>query len=866
MPITLRLHEGAKKELYGVLGCGPENELSKVVAIPLQRIWTSSSSGSQLSITGPEHEEYVRPYGRPAILVAKPSMNSGAPKSIHVKTERLRSTETTLNRRHWIYLQEPYPKDLELHDVRPREAWIKDNAMIRTRSNERPETTLFLARFRATIENCPDLVVGIKFVQQKPGVAKSPGDKEEKPIVQGNLSRCSRSTSMDDVVRSYRHLTAAQWGVAHTRSGSLNLIVDVVAQSVASQEMFVVRWAVTDKEPAEIIDLTVVGEVMKKRIELLDLMVQETSTTSQSEGTKGRLESAKKSLALVEERLGKVELALKTLWAEKSSLEADRSEAKSRVEGCLALEQEASSRATSLLQRQRRIKDDIHRLLSGPGASISDGSVAAIETDDQILFTAVVESMRRYSESTGIPSAVEEQPPKPLTWASSAGHLPIVSMLLGMREKFPSLGEELPAALIAGARSGQVEVVRLLSDAGVDIKPGEEDETTNSLFQAAGKHPGLSRFLVKRYCTAINSESTRKELLFWAAKKGYFSVVRAMLESGVSAMAVEQGRPVLHSAVENGHAAVVRELLEFVSAETKKMNPPEIIYANKHNTGLGPPAPPAPISLFKAGGSTSPITKLLEARDRVYGRSGTTALQVAIYKNHFSICQLLLDAGADPNASSHVSIQRNLPLILAIEHNHFEIARLLLNRGADPNGNQFCTLPLAVACKHTSPEFAYLLIMKGASPDMKQYVVYQQMGGFMSRSLKFKNDSLIGYAKEFGRSWALDLLKRMAGLDSGRQRAEAEYWLTIKGFFKSRDEQATPGTDRLEAYHTPHEYSNPGARRLERDSALLPSSLPYMQGVPVRLDTSPGYHQPPQSFESVKFRKSEETLKEGTAL
>ena len=81
-----------------------------------------------------------------------------------------------------------------------------------------------------------------------------------------------------------------------------------------------------------------------------------------------------------------------------------------------------------------------------------------------------------------------------------------------------------------------------------------------------------------------------------------------------------------------------------------------------------------------------------------YNEHGQTALLSAICGNHFEICQLLIDHGADINLPQQMSKQT--PLILAIEHGYDDIVKLLVDHEADV---QICDnvgiTPLYVAIK-----------------------------------------------------------------------------------------------------------------------------------------------------------------------
>ncbi|HTM10726.1 MAG TPA: ankyrin repeat domain-containing protein [Verrucomicrobiae bacterium] len=69
-----------------------------------------------------------------------------------------------------------------------------------------------------------------------------------------------------------------------------------------------------------------------------------------------------------------------------------------------------------------------------------------------------------------------------------------------------------------------------------------------------------------------------------------------------------------------------------------------------------------------------------------YRHGGWTVLMFAAREGHVDIVRLLLDSGADPNATSDNKYDGARPLTIAAEHGNVEVIKLLLSRGADVNG------------------------------------------------------------------------------------------------------------------------------------------------------------------------------------
>jgi ankyrin repeat protein len=99
-------------------------------------------------------------------------------------------------------------------------------------------------------------------------------------------------------------------------------------------------------------------------------------------------------------------------------------------------------------------------------------------------------------------------------------------------------------------------------------------------------------------------------------------------------------------------------------------------------------------------------------------QSGFLPLQVAARQNNVAATELLLRAGANPNARTWVSIP---PLIRAVTKTDLALARLLLESGADADTGQWygdSLVPsVALAMAHGQSEAVQLLLDHGASEE-----------------------------------------------------------------------------------------------------------------------------------------------------
>ncbi|XP_023388639.1 ankyrin repeat and SOCS box protein 3 isoform X2 [Pteropus medius] len=95
---------------------------------------------------------------------------------------------------------------------------------------------------------------------------------------------------------------------------------------------------------------------------------------------------------------------------------------------------------------------------------------------------------------------------------------------------------------------------------------------------------------------------------------------------------------------------------------------------------------------------------------------GFCALHLAASQGHWKVVQILLEAGADPNATT---LEETTPLFLAVENGQIDVLRLLLRHGANVNGSHsMCEWnALHQATFQENAEIIKLLLKKGANKE-----------------------------------------------------------------------------------------------------------------------------------------------------
>lgn len=229
------------------------------------------------------------------------------------------------------------------------------------------------------------------------------------------------------------------------------------------------------------------------------------------------------------------------------------------------------------------------------------------------------------------------------------------------------------------AKHGDIELVRILLDAGADVNApptGSVEQDMHTALQAAAKSGNLELVQILLDVGAdVNAPATIKDgctnhgytALQAAALTGNIELVQLLLNAGadVNAPPGNFGYTAIQAAAIGENIALFQTLL---------------------NVGADINAPPSP-------------------------NGGSTALQAASKNENIELVQILLSSGADVNASpsrhrGHTALQA------AAQAGNIELVRNLLDAGADVNTRGY--IALRAAAKTGNIELAQLLLNAGA--------------------------------------------------------------------------------------------------------------------------------------------------------
>jgi ankyrin repeat protein len=297
-----------------------------------------------------------------------------------------------------------------------------------------------------------------------------------------------------------------------------------------------------------------------------------------------------------------------------------------------------------------------------------------------IISTAVVLSIPHVSLAADPVSVMNQTQPDgttPLHSAVQQDRLDLVQALLAGGANVNAKNRYGVTPLDLAATTGDAPVTQALLKAGADVKAVAPE--TGSIMSTAARtgSPEVIKLLLSAGADANFAESSSGQTpLMWAAAEGHPDAVNALLAGGAKAgTKAHDQQTALFYAVRRGDIASVGILLA-AGADVNTRTAPE-----KPGNGRG------------NGGDQKRTGYVAK-----YSPYGDSMLVVAIMNNNFDIADLLLNKGADPNASGpHWSPLHSVVRVRNYEEDQFpapkgtgtldslEFAKHLLAHGANPS-------------------------------------------------------------------------------------------------------------------------------------------------------------------------------------
>ena len=261
--------------------------------------------------------------------------------------------------------------------------------------------------------------------------------------------------------------------------------------------------------------------------------------------------------------------------------------------------------------------------------------------------------------------------------------------------------------LILAATAGHDKVVEILLESNADIEAQSErtKDTPLSLACSGGRYEVVEILLSKNANKEHRNVSDYTPLSL-AASGGYVNIIKLLLAHGAeinSRTGSKLGISPLMLAAMNGHTAAVKLLLDMGSDINAQIE-------TNRNTALT-------LACFQ--GRHEVVSLLLDRRANVEHRAktGLTPLMEAASGGYIEVGRVLLDKGADVNASP-VPTSRDTALTIAADKGHYRFVELLLTRGAQADArNKKGNSSLWLAANGGHLDVVQLLYSAGADID-----------------------------------------------------------------------------------------------------------------------------------------------------
>ncbi|HVP58896.1 MAG TPA: ankyrin repeat domain-containing protein [bacterium] len=251
------------------------------------------------------------------------------------------------------------------------------------------------------------------------------------------------------------------------------------------------------------------------------------------------------------------------------------------------------------------------------------------------------------------------------------------------------------------ATRGNIEIARLLLEAGADIECGDSDESTPLDNAAVNKHGDMVAFLLSKGADVNRRDKNGACALSFAASAGDTAIVQQLVRAGAD----------LNFRDVNGytlaHLAASRNLTSLL----------DVLIARGSNLETATAEGMTPLHLAAGRGRVEMVKTLLAHgvnHSPLDGHS-ESPLFGAAFNNHAEVVRLLLAAGADPNCKDQLG---NTPLLLATWRGSQDAMQVLIEHGADVNiATATGDTPILSAVKQGDPDVIDRLVKAGARVD-----------------------------------------------------------------------------------------------------------------------------------------------------
>jgi ankyrin repeat protein len=303
------------------------------------------------------------------------------------------------------------------------------------------------------------------------------------------------------------------------------------------------------------------------------------------------------------------------------------------------------------------------------------------------------------------PLVIEAATPR-LVEALKSGDRATALTLARDRAEATAVEADGTTALHWAARSSDLEVVERLIAAGADVSAANRYGVTPLKLAAVNGDAALLERLLDAGGAANAAGADGETLLMTVARGGHVQAARALLEHGAEVDAREawHGQTALMWAAAQGHPEMLRVLLTHgadVNARSNVEDWERQVTSEPRDKWL-PPGGLTPLLFAARENCLDCLPVLIEAGADLNASTpdGISAVVIALINGHFDVAGALVEAGTDPNLADYTGrtalyaaidfntmpkSNRPAPKVLENRLTGLDVARLLLERGADVN-------------------------------------------------------------------------------------------------------------------------------------------------------------------------------------
>ncbi|KAJ3607172.1 hypothetical protein NHX12_026685 [Muraenolepis orangiensis] len=271
------------------------------------------------------------------------------------------------------------------------------------------------------------------------------------------------------------------------------------------------------------------------------------------------------------------------------------------------------------------------------------------------------------------PNMANKERESPLFKACERGSERMVELLLRSGASVNHLNDQGATAFQEATRHDHLKICEMLLRAGANLC------TTNlygvqPIFTAAQSGSvNVLNFLLSKDVNVNKQARDGATPLYEACKNGYIAAVETLLSHHADAnVPTKSGLLPLHAATRKSHVQIVSMLLPLTRKDgvaSSGLSPLHLAAEQNRDDLLE--------LLIGAGYDVN--SQLSQDRCQLYEDRRTTALYFSVDNNNLEACEMLLEAGADPNLDFFN------PLLMAIRKGAVELVALLLRYGANVN-------------------------------------------------------------------------------------------------------------------------------------------------------------------------------------